>query len=68
MLVTPLGAAEPLTQEIAAKLQDILATARPNFSCEGIQNWEELAAKYKEVFAVENSDFWKTECIIAGDA
>jgi hypothetical protein len=35
----------------------VIAIARPNFSKEGIQEWEELIAKYKDIFVVKSSDY-----------
>jgi hypothetical protein len=55
--VTALNAVKSHIQETTPQLQDVIATARPNLSNEGMQEWEELIVKYSDVFATESSDW-----------
>jgi hypothetical protein len=72
MLVTPLNAVESQTQETTPHLQDVVATARPNLSGEGIQEREELIMKYGDVFMMESDYYRQTDTVYhlinAGDA
>jgi hypothetical protein len=52
---------ETHTQETAPQLQDVFATARPNLNDDGIQEWEELTDKYKDVFATDTNGYGQTD-------
>jgi hypothetical protein len=69
---SPLAHCEPVTlvtdrnmepskaQDTNSKLHGVMATARPNLNNREFQELEELLTKYKDIFAGDSEDYWRT--------